>query len=467
MEERIEKLLIPEPQGELWYSCIECDFSTPLDRFLYACPRCEGLLRIEDKNFQRLREVPPEVWKEVFDRRRLLRVDALKGAFTFYELVLPIIPLEDIIYLGEGHTPMVRANEELSLLVGAPFFLKYEGLNPSLSFKDRGMAVAVSFINYLLKKHPEIKVLGLCASTGDTSAASALYLSYLPKGRVISAVLLPEGKVTEGQLGQVLGAGAVVIEIPGVFDDCMRIVEELSAKYEVCLLNSKNPLRIQGQKTYAFEVAQQLGWDTRGLVVVVPIGNAGNVTAIMEGFLDLKNFSLIEELPTILGVQSEHANPIVKWRRTGVYEPVKVKPSVAQAAMIGKPVSFPKVKRLVEEHYGEKFKAVEVSEEEIMEGMLLANRYGHVVCTQGGEAIAGLRRAIKEGVIEPEGKVFVVNSTSHQLKFLNFQQMYFQDAFPPEYGIRPREDLKNRPVKLPPDSSRIAEFLGLKKRDEA
>jgi len=92
MEDKVNGLLIPEPEGELWYSCIECDFSTPLDRFLYACPRCGGLLRIEDKNFDRLLQVSPQVWREVFDRRRFLRIDALKGAFTFYELVLPVIP---------------------------------------------------------------------------------------------------------------------------------------------------------------------------------------------------------------------------------------------------------------------------------------------------------------------------------------------------------------------------------------
>jgi len=244
----------------------------------------------------------------------------------------------------------------------------------------------------------------------------------------------------------------------------MRIVEELSAKYDVCLLNSKNPLRIQGQKSYAYEVVQQLGWKGAGLVVVVPIGNAGNVTAIMEGFLDLRELGLIEELPIILGVQSQHANPIALWRKTGIWQPVKVRPSVAQAAMIGNPVSFPKVRQLVEEHYREKFLVVEVTETEIMEGMLVANRHGHVVCTQGGEGVAGLRKAVREGLLEPEGKAVVVKSTAHHLKFANFQQMYFDDAFPPEYDVETREELKNRPVKLPARADAIAEYLGLEPR---
>lgn len=460
----MEDRLIPQPQGELLYRCIECKTPFPLDRFLYVCPACGGLLRIEDPDFPRLKQVSPSKWREIFDTRKASGPEPLRGVFSFYELVLPVIPLEDVIYLGEGHTPMVRANPELSRWVGCGFWIKYDGLNPSLSFKDRGMAVAVSFVNFMLKRKGLKKVLGICASTGDTSAAAALYLSYLPKDRVKAVVLLPEGKVTAAQLSQPLGAGAVVIEIPGLFDDCMRIVEELSANYDVCLLNSKNPLRIQGQKSYAYEVVQQLNWRNGDLVVVVPIGNAGNVTAIMEGFLDLLELGLIGDLPTILGVQSQHANPIALWKRTGVFEAVKVRPSVAQAAMIGNPVSFPKVKQLVEGPYRERFQVVEVTETEIMEGMLMANRHGHVVCTQGGEGVAGLRKAIREGLLNPEGKAVVVKSTAHHLKFADFQRMYFDDAFPPEYEVEIKGELKNRPVKLPAKAEAIAEYLGLEPR---
>jgi threonine synthase len=145
------------------------------------------------------------------------------------------------------------------------------------------MASAISFLNHAIKAKNLDNVLGICASTGDTSAAAALYLSYLPKSKVRAVVLLPKGKVTPAQLSQPLGSGATVIEMPGVFDDCMRVVEELAQNYHVFLLNSKNPVRILGQKSYAYEVAQQLSWDATDLVVVVPIGNAGNITAVMEG----------------------------------------------------------------------------------------------------------------------------------------------------------------------------------------
>lgn len=455
--------LIPRLHGHMVYECIGCAHTFSLDQFLYTCPKCGSLLRIKNTEFESLRQMPGEYWQKVFDYRKLLNFTPLKGIFRFYEFIFPLIPLEDIIYLGEGDTPIVKSNPELSELIGTEFYVKNDGLNPSVSFKDRGMASAISFINYMIKRHGVSELLGICASTGDTSAAAALYLSYLDKKVVRSVVLLPQGKVTPAQLSQPLGSGATVIEIPGVFDDCMRLVEELVEGYQVCLLNSKNPIRIQGQKSYSYEVAQQLDWHTENLVVVVPIGNAGNITAIMEGFLEFYQCGIIDTLPLIVGVQSTHANPVVEWRTSGAYAPMQVRPSVAQAAMIGNPVSFPKVSHLVKNYFDERFAAVAVTEQQIIEGMLLANRFGHVVCTQGGESIVGLKAALDQGIIDKNSTV-VVDSTSHQLKFMNFQQLYFDDQYPPEYEIHPRAELQNRPVRLNASAAEIASFLNLKKK---
>lgn len=455
--------LIPRIQAEMVYECIGCGQTFAIEQFLYTCPQCRSLLRITNTTFARILERPGKYWQKVFDYRKMLNHPPLKGIFRFYEFIFPIIPLEDIIYLGEGDTPIVRSNPELSALIGMEFYVKNDGLNPSVSFKDRGMASAISFINYLIKKKNLSELLGICASTGDTSAAAALYLSYLDKKIVRSVVLLPQGKVTPAQLSQPLGSGATVIEIPGVFDDCMKLVEELAENYQVCLLNSKNPIRIQGQKSYSYEIAQQMDYKTEDLVVIVPIGNAGNVTAIMEGFLEFRQAGIIDTLPFIVGVQSTHANPIVQWKRTGSYVPLQVKPSVAQAAMIGNPVSFPKVSQLVERYFKEHFAAVDVTEQEIIEGMLVANRCGHVVCTQGGESIVGLKAALNRGFIDKRATV-VVDSTSHQLKFMNFQQMYFEDRYPPEYEISPRRELQNQPVALNASAVEIADFLGLRKK---
>lgn len=455
--------VMPDYTGDVVYECIACGETYHLDQFLYTCPACASLLRLLDRNFESLRKIDGKTWQKIFDARKTVQTDSLRGIFLFKEILFPAIPLNDIVYLGEGHTPMVRANRALCAEVGMDFMIKYDGLNPSASFKDRGMASAVSFINYLINKQNLKEVLGICASTGDTSAAAALYLSYLDHDIVRSVVLLPEGRVTPQQLSQPLASGASVIEIPGVFDDCMKIVEALAEGYEVCLLNSKNPVRIMGQKSYSYEVAQQLGYRTGDLVVVVPVGNAGNVTAIMEGFLDLYRLAIIDTLPRILAVQSTHANPVTRWRETGAYIPQNVRASVAQAAMIGDPVSFPKVSKLVSEYFDHCFMAVDVTEQEIIEGMLLTNRHGHVVCTQGGEGVAGLKKAVDRGLIDTNSTV-VVDSTSHQLKFSNFQEMYFNEGFSDDYEIKPKSQFINSPQKVDASARSVAAFLNLKQR---
>jgi threonine synthase len=456
--------LRPSYRGDVVYECVGCSAQHPIDRFLYTCPACGSLLSLRDRKFDDLKARPGEQWKRLFEYRRLApEPRSLQGIFLFHELILPFIDPDDVVWLGEGHTPLVPVNDDLAGIVGAHFMIKYDGLNPSASFKDRGMASAISYLNHAIRHWGVGEVLGICASTGDTSAAAALYLSYLPKGTVKSVVLLPAGKVTPQQLSQPLGSGATVIEVPGVFDDCMKLVEELSRDYAVFLLNSKNPVRINGQKSFSYEVAMQTGYRTDDLALVVPIGNAGNVTAIMEGFLDLLRLGIIDRLPLLVGVQSSHADPVYQWREKGIYEPVKVRPSAAQAAMIGNPVSFPKVRRLVDEHFRDRFAVVQVSEQEIMDSFLTANRHGHVVCTQGGEGVAGLRAALKRGLVRP-GMTLVVDSTAHHLKFADFQQRYFDGTLAPEYEVTPREELRNRPVSLPANASEIASFLGLKRR---
>ncbi len=455
--------VLPSHVPRVEFACVQCGAAHPADRLLYTCPACHSLLRVVDRNFDALTARSGREWRRVFDLRRAADVPGLRGVFLFHELVLPSIPREDVVYLGEGQTPLIPANPALSRWVGTPFAVKNDGQNPSASFKDRGMASAISFLNHYLRRHGSQGVLGICASTGDTSAAAALYLAHLPREAVRSAVLLPQGRVTPQQLSQPLGSGATVLEVPGVFDDCMKIVEELAEGYEVFLLNSKNPLRICGQKSFAYEVAQQLEWQVEEATVVIPVGNAGNVTAVMEGFLDLQRLGVTEGLPRILGVQSERAAPVVRWRETGTYRPVTVTPSVAQAAMIGNPVSFPKVRGLVEESYGERFFGIAVTEQEIMDAMLTTNRHGHVVCTQGGEAIAGLRKALALGAVEARGS-FVCDSTSHQLKFAGFQEAYFAGTLAEEYGVSTRPELANQPVRLAAAASAIAAHLGLRPR---
>jgi threonine synthase len=443
--------LIPAPTGNLVYQCLECGKEYDIRELLYTCPACRGLFLLIDRNEARLQERPGAFWRRLFDHRKMLNLQALKGIFLYYELIAPVIPLKDIIYLGEGHTPQVAANDDLQGEVGAGFYFKNDGQNPSASFKDRGMAAALSFINYLAGRGAG-RILAICASTGDTSAAAALYSAYLGD-KVASAVLLPHGKVTPQQLAQPLGSGARVLELPGVFDDCMKVVENLADNYRVALLNSKNSWRIRGQESYAYEIAQWFDYDLTKKAVVVPIGNAGNITAVMQGFLRLHDFGIIENLPRIIGVQSRHANPVFRYyaqkdKSQRVFVPVTVTPSVAQAAMIGNPVSMPRVIRLAEEYSrraGEGAVAVvEVTEQEIMDSMLLANRHGHIACTQGGESFAGYRAALKGGVVGRD-EVAVLDATAHHLKFISFQEMYFQGSFHPDFEVIPKPEYQNRP----------------------
>jgi threonine synthase len=422
-----------------------------IERLRYTCPDCGSVLMLYDERFERTREIGGEKWRAIFDYRRMLNLPALKGIFRYYEFIAPSIPLEHIVYLGEGHTPLVEANDRLKEMIGLSFYFKNDGMNPSASFKDRGMACALSYINHFAKKEKIGSLLAICASTGDTSASAALYGSYL-QDLLKSAVLLLTAKSPTATF-PAFGSGAKVLEIPGVFDDCMKVVEDLAENYHVALLNSKNSWRILGQESFSYEIAQDFDYEVGDKTVVLPIGNAGNITAVMSGFLKFYKADVIRELPKIVGVQSEHADPVYRYyleedENDRVFEAVTVRPSVAQAAMIGNPVSMPRVIDLAREYNRvsgqRRVFVVQVSEQEIMDAMIISNRNGNIACTQGGESMAGLKRAIEKGYVH-KSDVGILDSTAHMLKFISFQEKYFQDSFEPEFKVRPRQDLRNAP----------------------
>ena len=455
--QEVRSRILPEPSGRMIYRCLSCRAEFGIEELLYTCPDCGQVLLLHDTEFDRLKETPAKEWRRILDYRRMANEPSISGIYAYHEFLGPVLPLDSVVYLGEGRTPMIQACPALQEKAGMGFYYKNDGQNPSASFKDRGMASALSYINYLVKTGLVEDVLAVCASTGDTSAAAALYASYLQPD-VKSAVLLPHGKVTPQQLAQPLGAGARVYEIPGVFDDCMKVVEALAENYNVALLNSKNAWRILGQESYSYEIAQDFDYDLSGKAVFVPIGNAGNITAIISGFLKFYELGIIESLPKIVGVQSHHADPVYRYylepdddKRS--FQPVIVQPSVAQAAMIGNPVSMPRVIALVREYNeksgGKNVFVVQVMEQQIMDWQLTANRFGHVACTQGGECLAGLVEALKNGVVD-KSETAVLDSTAHALKFSGFQDMYFEDRFPPEFGVQPKKELQNSPELVRP-----------------
>ncbi len=178
------------PGGELIYKCLGCGHSHGIENLLYTCPDCGAVLLIEDQDFERFKALPGPDWRRRFDLRSMLNDPAVKGIFRYHELIASIVPADSVLYLGEGHTPLVEATALLRDAVGCSFAFKNDGQNPSASFKDRGMAVALSFLNFLIKHRGAGNILSVCASTGDTSASAALYAAYLAPA-VKSAVLLP------------------------------------------------------------------------------------------------------------------------------------------------------------------------------------------------------------------------------------------------------------------------------------
>jgi len=460
--EDIRPHIIPLPRGDLYYECLGCGAEYGIEELLYVCPACNQVLLIHDRNKNQLKDISGETWQRIFDYRKMLKIPALKGIYRYHEFIGRSIPLESIIYLGEGHTPMVEANAGLQEKTGLKFYYKNDGQNPSASFKDRGMASALSSIKYLIDQGFVSKVIAVCASTGDTSASAALYASYLGS-KVKSAVLLPHKKVTSAQLAQPLGSGARVFEIPGVFDDCMKVVEHLSSSYPVALLNSKNAWRILGQESYSYEIAQDFDWDMDKKVVMVPIGNAGNISAVMNGFLKFYNMGIINKLPKIIGVQSEHADPVYKYylepdESKREFTPVQTQPSVAQAAMIGNPVSMPRVIRIARDYdaaSGHKnVFVVQVNEQQIMDWQLTANRNGHIACTQGGECLAGMVQAKALNLLD-ESETVILDATAHAIKFSGFQDLYFKGELADVYGISSDSRFINLPDFISPDNPEL------------
>ena len=208
----IRHYILPKHKGDLIYRCLACGREYGVEELLYTCPSCGQVFLIYDRNFDQLKQISGAVWRKIFNYRKMVSIPALKGIYLYHEFIGPTVPLDAVVYLGEAHTPMIEANSFLQEKLGIRFFVKNDGQNPSASFKDRGMASALSYINYLIKCGYVSDILAVCASTGDTSAAAALYASYL-QPHVKSAVLLPYKKVTPQQLSQPLGSGARVFEI--------------------------------------------------------------------------------------------------------------------------------------------------------------------------------------------------------------------------------------------------------------
>ncbi len=317
-----------------------------------------------------------------------------RGVIEEYRERLPVTEGTPVITLLEGGTPLLRS-PRLSEETGCLVYLKYEGANPTGSFKDRGMTVAVS---RAVERGARAVV---CASTGNTSASAAAYAA---RAGLACAVLVPKGGVALGKLAQALVAGARVLEIDAGFDEALRLTRELADRHAVTLVNSVNPDRIQGQKTCAFEICDALA---RGPDLhVVPVGNAGNITSHWLGYRELRQTAEIERMPRMFGFQAEGAAPIVRG------EPVERPETVASAIRIGNPASWKPALEAAAESGGD---ILAVTDEEILSAYRDVAAEGLFAEPASAASVAGLRLLLRTGSLE-RGAVVVCVLTGHGLK---------------------------------------------------
>ncbi len=354
------------------------------DPYVNVCPRCGGLLTVKmdlepvkGMRPEDLHKTPLGVWR--------------------YAPFMPVDPVHKVS-IQEGGTPLYKTDALSEELGVKQAYVKFEGLNPTGSFKDRGMTVGVSHAKEL-----GAKVVG-CASTGNTSASLAAYAS---KAGIKCAVFLPSGKVAAGKLAQALFFGAKVLSIDGNFDDALALARKMSEERKLYLLNSINPYRPEGQKSVLFEIMDQLSYNIPDRIIL-PVGNAANIWAIYKALTELKEVGWIDKMPMLTGIQAEGASPVVKAFNEGKKDFVAEEnpETVATAIRIGNPVSGRKALHAIYDTDGY---AVSVSDPEIIAAQqLLGRREGVCVEPASAASVAGLKKLREMGVIDRDERVVCI-----------------------------------------------------------
>jgi len=379
---------------EHFFQCINCESKYETEEMIYECPRCRDLLEIRYDYERMASQVDTRLW-----RSRSFSV-------WRYREQIPIGDKARIVTLGEGGTGLHKSENLANDLKLKRLHIKFEGENPTGSFKDRGMTVSVS-----KALEAQAKTVA-CASTGNTSASLSAYAA---KAGLRCVVLIPAGKIGQGKLAQAIAHGATILEIEGNFDDALRSAIELTKKdRSIALLNSVNPFRIEGQKTLAFEIYDQLDFRPPD-VVIVPVGNAGNISAIWKGFEELYKLRAIKELPRMIGIQAEGAAPIASAykQESSEIQIVQRPETIATAIRIGAPASWKKALRVVRDSQG----AMEtVSDDEILQAQKeIAGREGLFVEPASASSVAGLKKLLEQELIDRDEEVICV-ATGHGLK---------------------------------------------------
>jgi threonine synthase len=398
----------------------KCATTFAIREQIYVCPRCSGPLEID---------IPLELLKSIPDLRERWHARAAShdprdrsGVWRYREL-LPFDDDASVVTLFEGNTPLYDAPRSAKYAGLTALRLKHQGCNPTASFKDTGMTTAVT----------QSKLLGartiVCASTGNTAASLAAYAA---RAELQCAILLPQGQISPAKLAQSMDYGAVVCEIAGNFDDCMRLISELADVPSIYIANSINPFRIEGQKTVAFELLEQSGWRVPDHVVV-PGGNMGNSSALGKGFDEMLRLGLIDRLPKISVIQAEGSAPLAHFFAglkpsevaTDNALPDEIAPvanpcTLATAIKIGAPVSWRKALRAVLRTHGS---IITVSEQEIADAKAIIGRDGIGCEPASATTVAGIRKLTAAGTIHA-GESVVAVLTGHVLKDPDYVSHY-------------------------------------------
>ena len=346
-----------------------------------------------------------------------------RGLIEEYRDRLPVSSATPVVTLREGGTPLVYACT-ISEMTGCQVWLKFEGANPTGSFKDRGMTMAIS------KAAEDGAKAVICASTGNTSASAA---AYAVKAGMVCAVLVPQGKIAMGKLAQAVVHGAVLLQVEGNFDDCLLVARQLSDTYPVALVNSVNPVRIEGQKTASFEIVDLLGRAPD--IHCLPVGNAGNITAYWRGYTEYQRDGISASSPRMWGFQAAGAAPLV------IGAPVPNPETIATAIRIGNPASWDNAIAARDESGG---LIDSVTDDEILAAYRLLAAKESLFCEPASAAgVAGLLKHHAAGRLDP-GQVVVCTLTGNGLK-------------DPQWALEGASD----PVVIPVDVASAARALGL------
>jgi threonine synthase len=423
------------PQATFRFRCIGCATVTGSAAQDFRCSQCGNLLEITDSSWNsRNPAALKSLWRE---RRTLNAALDLSGVWRFRELLPAPQSEEQVITLREGNTPLYELPQSSRATGVTRLFAKHQGMNPTGSFKDAGMTVAATFARQAGYSWVA------CASTGNTSASMAAYAA---RGGMRSLVLVPEGKISWSKLSQSLDYGALTCQLRTDFDGCLRLLQELVKRAPVYQLNSINPFRLEGQKTLAFELLEQLDWDPPDHIIV-PGGNLGNSSAIGKALLEMRDLGLIARLPKLSVIQAEGANALVRTLReaAGKHLVSVLAETRASAIRIGNPASWEKAVKVLQATEGA---CEQVGELEIAQAKAEIGAEGIGCEPASAVTLAGLKKLLQQGFVEPDETVVLV-LTGSLLKDPDFTMEFHRGDLFKNTAVE-AESARLNPLRHPP-----------------